>query len=127
MKPKEQLKEFRLKIKESICNVIIDLYKKNNNDMLPNFEDEEEFVITKNEVGTLLLDVEVFNLHDLHDCSIEKQVVMAYIVTLDNNLFFICGENDENEIEWQEISTDDLVAILDFLLKKNIIILSKVL
>lgn len=118
MKPKEQLKEFRLKIKESICNVIIDLYKKNNNDMLPNFEDEEEFVITKNEVGTLLLDVEVFNLHDLNDCSIEKQAVMAYIVTLDNNLFFICGEDDENEIEWQDISTDDLVGILDFLLKK---------
>lgn len=118
MKPKEQLKEFRLKIKESICNVIIDLYKKNNNDMLPNFEDEEEFVITKNEVGTLLLDIEVFNFHDLRDCSIEKQAIMKYIVTLDYNLFFVCGEDEYNEIEWQEISTDDLVGILDFLLKK---------
>ena len=114
MTPKEELKNFRFNIKERIANTLVDLYKSNNNDLLPNWENEEEVVVTEDEVGTLKIDVCVMDSHDYYR-EVEEQVIVKYIVTLDYNLFFVCGENEENEIEWQEISTDDLVGILNHL------------
>ena len=82
--------------------------------MFNSSENEEEVVVTEDEVGTLKIDVCVMDSHDYYR-EVEEQVIVKYIVTLDYNLFFVCGENEENEIEWQEISTDDLVGILNFL------------
>lgn len=114
MTPKEELKNFRFNIKERIANTLVDLYKSNNNGLLPNWENEEEVVVTEDEVGTLKIDVCVMDSHDYYR-EVEEQVIVKYIVTLDYNLFFVCGENEENEIEWQDISTDDLVGILTHL------------
>ena len=114
MTPKEELKNFRSNIKERICNTIVDLYKKYNDDVLPNWENDEEIIITEDEVGTLKIDVEVNNSYDGYR-EIEEQPIIKYIVTLDFNLFFVCGEYEENEIEWQNILTDDLVGILTHL------------
>lgn len=114
MTPKEQLKNFRFNIKEQIAHVIVDLYKRNNNGILPDWEEGEEIVVTEDEVGTLRTDVVVFDSHDNYR-EIEQQPIIKYIVTLDYNVFFVCGEDCENELEWSEISTDDLVGILNFL------------
>ena len=38
------LSEFRTNIKENICNVLVDIYKQQNNNELPNWEELEDIV-----------------------------------------------------------------------------------
>ena len=114
MTPKKQLQEFRFNIKEQISYKLVVLYKKLNNGNLPNWEDEEEVVITEDEVGTLRINIVTNDSYDNY-CEVEKLPIIKYIVTLDSNLYIVCGEYDDNEVNWQDISTDDLVGILTHL------------
>lgn len=117
------LVEFRELIKKNICNVLVDIYKQQNNNQLPNWEEDEEIVIDDKNLRTQTILLEVFaQSGDMF----EKQVINEYRVTLDDNLFFRCGDDEiENEINWEEVNTDDLVSILDMLslmlnkMKKN--------
>ena len=92
------------------------MYKKNNNGLLPNWEDEEDLVVMDYEVSRhkISIGVEVDNTYDDTIC-IEKLTIDRYIVTLDYNLFFDFGDE---EMEWSEISTDELVGILDIINSK---------
>jgi hypothetical protein len=108
-----ELNEFRNKIKENICNVVVDIYKQQNNNELPNWEEDEEIVVDANQLPNKSILLEVY-------CPngevYEKQLINEYIVTLDYNLYVHCGNDElENEIHWSDINTDDLVSLLDVL------------
>lgn len=100
---------FRTHIKEQICKTLTNIFVDLNDGLLPNWEDEEEVYVDADEIGLhLKVEVEVSNTYD-DSCYKEDWVISAYVVTLDENLFFHC---DDNELEWTEISTDELVGIL---------------
>ena len=103
----KKVNEIRTLIKNAICEILIEQYKKGNNGKLPNWEDEEEIVINANEFKDVMcVGIEVFHPYST-DSNIERQIVEEFIVTLDENLFFIT----EDEYEWTEITTDELMEI----------------
>ena len=107
---KATLSDFRTALKEQICKTLTDIYLHLNDGLLPNWEDDEEIYVEADEIGLhLKIEVEVSNAYDDSRYK-EEWVISAYVVTLDENLFFQC---DDNELDWNDISTDDLVGILD--------------
>ena len=99
-------REFKEQICKTLTNIFVDL----NDGLLPNWEDEEEVYVEADEIGLhLTVEVEVSNTYDDSRYK-EDWSISAYVVTLDENLFFHC---EDNELEWTEISTDELVGILD--------------
>lgn len=113
MNKKVELRQFRASVKHEICEVITSIYKKQNNGILPNFENDEEIYVDSSDIKkTFKIGVEVTNCDDSN--SLEKWEVSSYVRTLDDNLFFIC---DDNEIEWVEVSTDELFEMCVFLQK----------
>ena len=113
----KQLNEFRNTIKNEIVNLIVEIYKYQY-DELPNWEEEEEFVIYDDKLPTYRISVSVGDIYSSDNFSIEKWTINEYHVTLDNNLYFHCGDNNE-EFHYGEVSTDELVEIWS-LLKKSI-------
>lgn len=113
---KTQLNDFRYKVKEEICRLLKDFYLELN-DSHPNFEEGEEYGLERYNFAEdeLFVNVAVWNTYDEYSYN-EQQEVHKCIVTLDNNLFFICGEY-ENETAWDEFSTDELVEIYEFIAK----------
>lgn len=114
MNIKTKLHQFRASIKADITKVIRDIYLKQNNGLHPNFDDDEEYILTSSDIKrviNVLVDVQ----HP-SSCltSTEQQQIYKYVVTLDNNLFFVCGVY-EDERNWEELTTDELVTICDYL------------
>lgn len=109
MSIKTELNDFRFRVKELICQYVIDIYKSNNEGKLPNWEEDEEFVVNGNYINNYSIAVVVGNTYD-DELITHNQIVVEIRVTLDYNLFFVTNEFD-NEIEWSEINTDDLVSI----------------
>lgn len=107
---RKQLNLFRSSIKEQICHTITDIYKKQNNGVLPFFSEGEEVCIDSTDIKKhIKINVEVNNTFD-SETIFEQWLIQSYIVTLDFNLYFIC---EDNEIEWNELTTDDLVGICE--------------
>ena len=103
----KKVNEVRKLIKNAISEILIEHYKKRNNGVLPNWEDEEDIIIDANEFKReMSIRIEVFNTYN-EDTIIEKQTINEFIVTLDENLFF----KTEDEYEWTEITTDELMEI----------------
>jgi hypothetical protein len=117
-KIKTQLDNIRLAIKEDICDTLISIFKHFNNGQLPNYEDEENILVEASLIKLhLLITVEVSDIYGT-ETAVEKWGIDEYLVTLDLNLYFECNDN---EIEWTEISTDELYRIafkLNEVLKK---------
>lgn len=115
---KTTLNDFRCKVKEEICRLLKDFYLEMNDDH-PNFEQDEEYVLERYNFAEdkLFVNVTIWNTYDEYSYN-EPQEVQKCIVTLDDNLYFICGEV-ENEVNWDEFSTDELVEIYEFI-SKNI-------
>lgn len=112
MSVKTELNDFRFRVKEQICKTLTDIYLHLNDGLLPNWEDEEEVYVEEDEIGLhLTVEVEVSNTYDDSRYK-ENWGISAYVVTLDENLFFHC---EDNELEWTEISTDELVGIYNAL------------
>ena len=113
---KTKLNDFRYNVKEEICLLLKDFYLELHINH-PNFEEGEEYVLERYNFAEdkLFVNVAVWNTYDEYSYN-ELQEVHRCIVTLDNNLFFICGEY-ENETEWNEFSTDELVEIYEFIVK----------
>lgn len=110
MSTKVNLTDFRTSVKEYICKTLTDIYLRLNYGQLPNWEDEEEVYVEADDIGLhLTTEVEVSNTYDDSRYK-EDWEITAYVVTLDGNLFFYC---DDNELDWNEIGTDDLVGILE--------------
>ena len=107
---RKQLNHFRSSIKEQICHTITDIYKKQNNGILPNFSEWGEVCIDSTDIKKhIKINVEVNNTFD-SETIFEQWVIQSYVVTLNFNLYFIC---EDKEIEWKELSTDDLVGICE--------------
>ena len=113
MKAREMVFELKAQIKEQICSILVNRYKESHNGEFPNWEDGEEIVLAEDD---LFVNVVVWNTYDEYLYN-ELQEVHKCIVTLDYNLYFIVGE-DENEYDWSEIGIDDLAKLLDHLNEK---------
>lgn len=96
-----KLNNFRCEVKERICQLLTDIYREQHNGELPKWFDDEEIVVDDDDVEYPM---------------IEKWAINEYRVTLDYNLMFRCGEMN-NEFEWTELTTDELVLIYDMIHK----------
>lgn len=78
----------------------------------PNFEEDEEYVL---DVEGLTIKVEVDNSYlDVEETTMENRTITEVHVSLDGNVFLVAYE-DDTEIEWKDISTDELVGLANVL------------
>ena len=78
----------------------------------PNFEEDEEYVV---DIEGLTIKVETDNSYlDVEDTIMENRTITEVRVSLDGNVFLV-GYGDDTEIEWKEISTDELVGLANVL------------
>lgn len=113
---KSELHKLISSTKEEIVKIITAKYLADNEGLFPNWEEEEEIVVDDTDIPTFRISIEVDNTYDESTC-IERQAINEYRVTNDGNLFFVCGEDCENEINYTEVSTDELIAIYELLVK----------
>lgn len=117
MRAREMVNELQSKIKEQICNILVNRYKELHDGQLPNWENDEDIVLTENEISedkVFYFDVDSYNTYDDFK-EVERVAINRYFVTLDYNLFF--EDENENEIEWTEVNIYDLADLLDGLNK----------
>ena len=120
MKGTDILKTAREQIKNFIVFEVKNLYILTNM-RNPNFSEDEEYVLDVN----FPINVEVDNSYlDVDGTTIEVWNVDEIHVTLDDNIFFKCSEND-SEIEWNKISTDELAGIANILENQYLKIVKK--
>ena len=77
----------------------------------PNFEEDEEYVL---DIEGLTIKVEVDKSYKVEDTIMENRTITEVRVSLDGNIFLVPYE-DDTEIEWKEISTDELVGLANVL------------
>ena len=111
-----KLVDFRTDVKNEIASLITNIFIKQYGE-LPNWEEEEEIVVTDDNLPTFRVMVNVGDTYSSDNYIVEKWAINEYRVTLDNNLFFRCGDNDD-EFNYDEISTDELVLLYS-LIKKH--------
>lgn len=117
MGAREMVNELQSKIKEQICNILVDRYKELHDGQLPNWENDEDIVLTENEISedkVFYLNVDSYNTYDDFK-EVERVAINRYFVTLDYNLYF--EDENENDIEWTEVNIYDLADLLDGLNK----------
>lgn len=110
-----KLNNFRCEVKERICQLLTDIYREQHNGELPKWFDDEEIVVDDS-TFTPTIRIGVVVDDDVEYPMIEKWAINEYRVTLDYNLMFRCGEMN-NEFEWTELTTDELVLIYDMINK----------
>ena len=78
----------------------------------PNFEEDEEYVV---DIEGLTIKVETDNSYlDVEETTMENRTIIEVRVSLDGNVFLV-GYGDDTEIEWKDISTDELVGLANVL------------
>ena len=78
----------------------------------PNFEEDEEYVV---DIEGLTIKVEVDDSYlDVEETTMENRTITEVRVSLDGNVFLVAYE-DDTEIEWKEISTDELAGLANVL------------
>ena len=78
----------------------------------PNFEEDEEYVV---DIEGLTIKVEVDDSYlDAEETTMENRTITEVRVSLDGNVFLV-GYGDDTEIEWKDISTDELVGLANVL------------
>jgi hypothetical protein len=112
---REQLNALLSATKNEIVHLLTEKYLADNDGLYPQWDEDEEIVVDGSDFRTFRISVDMNNTYD-DTRMCEKQEINEYRVTLDGNLFFVCGDYD-NEIEWTEVATDELVAIYYNLLK----------
>lgn len=111
----QQLTDFRTAVKNEITSLLVNIYI-NKYGQQPNWQEGEEIVIDDSTLPTYRISVEVDDTYSSDNCTVEKWAVNEYRVSLDENLFFRCGDNND-EFHYDEISTDELVEIYSLLKK----------
>lgn len=102
------LQNTRALCKDSIVRLVTLIYIKHNG-QFPNWENDEEISVENSELGsTGYVSVEVTNTDN--STSIEKWSIEEYRVNVSGELFFWCNDTLE-EINWNDVSTDELVTI----------------
>ena len=78
----------------------------------PNFEEDEEYVV---DIEGLTIKVEVDDSYlDVEETTMENRTITEVRVSLDGNVFLV-GYGDDTEIEWKDISTDELAGLANVL------------
>ena len=78
----------------------------------PNFEEDEEYVV---DIEGLTIKVETDNSYlDVEETTMENRTITEVRVSLDGNVFLV-GYGDDTEIEWKDISTDELAGLANIL------------
>ena len=78
----------------------------------PNFEEDEEYVV---DIEGLTIKVETDNSYlDVEETTMENRTIIEVRVSLDGNVFLV-GYGDDTEIEWKDISTDELAGLANVL------------
>ena len=105
----QQLADFRTAVKNEITSLLVNIYIKKYGQQ-PNWQEGEEIVIDDSNLPSFRISVDVSDLHSPDNNTVEKWAVNEYRVSLDENLFFRCGDNND-EFHYDDISTDELVEI----------------
>lgn len=112
---------FNLKetFKNEICAKLTKKYLELHDGLFPKWDEGEEIVLTKDEVGTAnVVYVPIRNTYDDY-VSFELFLIEKYIVTLDGYLYFEVSlkngnyDDYDDSYEWIEISVEDLASILN--------------
>lgn len=77
----------------------------------PNFEEDEEYVL---DIEGLTIKVVVDKSYKVEDTIMENRTITEVRVSLDGNVFLVAYE-DDTEIEWKDISTDELAGLANIL------------
>ena len=119
MKAIDMVFEMKKTFKEEICKILVKRYLELHNGEFPNWENDEDIRVYEEDIDKT--DVNYFHIkqYDTYDeyCEVVKTPINSYIVTLDSNLYFTLGDED-NEYEWYEISVEDLANLFDYLTAK---------
>ena len=111
MKGTDIINDARKKLVDFIAFEVRNIYLLLNGQE-PNFEEDEEYVL---DIEGLTIKVEVNNSYlDVEDTIMENRTITEVRVSLDGNIFLVAYE-DDTEIEWKEISTDELVGLANVL------------
>ena len=111
MKGTDIINDARKKLVDFIAFEVRNIYLLLNGQE-PNFEEDEEYVL---DIEGLTIKVEVYNSYlDVEDTTMENRTITEVRVSLDGNVFLVAYE-DDTEIEWKEISTDELAGLANAL------------
>ena len=108
-KIKTELNHLRANVKKMIAQKIVDVYLSQHNNQMPNFENEEEFVVDDSQFTTQEILVPISSQSGVY---YERIPINEYVVTNDLDLYFWCGEDNDLDIHWSDITTDELIYIL---------------
>ena len=111
MKGTDIINDARKKLVDFIAFEVRNIYLLLNGQE-PNFEEDEEYVL---DIEGLTIKVEVDNSYlDVEDTIMENRTITEVRVSLDGDVFLVAYE-DDTEIEWKDISTDELVGLANVL------------
>ena len=114
MKGTDIINDARKKLADFIVFEVRNIYLLLNGQE-PNFEKDEEYVV---DIEGLTIKVETDNSYlDVEDTIMENRTITEVRVSLDGNVFLVAYE-DDTEIEWKDISTDELVGLANVLENK---------
>ena len=114
MKATDMVFEMKREFKEQICKILVHRYKELHDGLLPNWEKGEEVRVYEEDIDSTDVNYLHIKQYDTYDeyCEVVKTPIDSYIVTLDNNLYFVV---EDDEWCWDEIAIDDLAKLLDYL------------
>lgn len=111
MKGTDIINDARKKLVDFIAFEVRNIYLLLNGQE-PNFEEDEEYALN---IEGLTIKVEVDDSYlDVEETTMENRTITEVRVSLDGNVFLVAYEND-TEIEWKEISTDELAGLANVL------------
>ena len=111
MKGTDIINDARKKLADFIAFEVRNIYLLLNGQE-PNFEEDEEYVL---DIEGLTIKVEVDDSYlDVEETTMENRTITEIRVSLDGNVFLVAYE-DDTEIEWKEISTDELAGLANVL------------
>ena len=105
----KQLADFREMVKNEITSLLENIYI-NQYGQQPNWSEGEEIVLDDSNLPTYRISVDVGDTYSSDNYTVERWAINEYRVSLDENLFFRCGDNND-EFHFSEITTDELVEI----------------
>ena len=114
MKGTDIINDARKKLVDFIAFEVRNIYLLLNGQE-PNFEEDEEYVV---DIEGLTIKVETDNSYlDVEETTMENRTITEVRVSLDGNVFLV-GYGDDTEIEWKDISTDELAGLANVLENK---------
>ena len=107
----QQLADFKEMVKNEISSLLENIYI-NQYGQQPNWKEGEEIVLSDDIFPTFRVAIAIGDSSDNY--TVEKWAINEYRVSLDENLFFRCGD-DNDEFHFSDITTDELVDIYNLI------------